>query len=185
MFALGAHNRHDARGFAALQNGCAAEAFRGARRNVSRAQTLASLLQNGTDEQRLPGAEDVLGQPILDLARAFRPDLSLFHFEFEADVLTFLKRYVKFAGFKDLSQLLVNRAQDFVLVETRADGLANLSKELIFLGAALRVVHDHIIFQGQPNLQSQTNQQPQIRGTKHAAFGVGKNDHAEAVLASL
>src|SRR5580698_1891548 len=64
-------------------------------------------------------------------------------------------KVIKIGSVKALSELIVNRAQNLVLIETRADGLANLGQEFIFLSTALRVVHDHVIFQGQANLQCQ------------------------------
>ena len=55
----------------------------------------------------------------------------------------------------------------------------------IFLGAPLGVVHDHVIFQREPDLQCQTNQQLQIRRAEQTALRVRKKDHAEVVFAGL
>ena len=75
--------------------------------------------------------------------------------------------------------------QNLVLIEPRADGLSDLGEQRKFLGAALRVVHDRIIFQGQADLQCQPDQQSQVRRAKHPARSVREQDHAEIVLPGL
>src|SRR5207237_7951550 len=66
-----------------------------------------------------------------------------------------------------------------------ADRLANLRQKLVFLRATLGVMHDHIIFKRQPNLQGQTDQEPQIGITEQAPLGVRKKNDAEIVFTRL
>src|SRR5205823_10705529 len=73
----------------------------------------------------------------------------------------------------------------FVLIKPRADRLADLCQKLIFLGPALRVVHDHVVFKSQSDLQSEANQQPQIGVPEQPAFGMGKENDAKIMLAGL
>ena len=71
------------------------------------------------------------------------------------------------------------------LIQSRTDRLADLRQQLIFLGAPLRVVHDHVIFQRQSDLQSQADQQPQIRISEQAPLGVRKKYDAKIVFPGL
>ena len=100
-------------------------------------------------------------------------------------MIAFLKRNVEVAGIEDLSKFFLNRAQDFVLIEARADGLADLGQQFVLLGAALRVVHDDVVFERQADLQGQADQQAEVRGAEHAQLGVREQDYAEVVFARL
>ena len=46
-------------------------------------------------------------------------------------------------------------------------------------------MHHHVVFQRKPNLQRETDQQAQVRRSKHAARGMRKQNDAEIVLAGL
>ena len=96
-----------------------------------------------------------------------------------------MEGHVEIRGVKNLPKFFLNRAQHFVLVQARADGLSDLGEELIFLGAALSVVHYDVVFQRESDLQRETDQQAQIGIAKQPALGVRKKDYAEIVLASL
>ena len=52
-----------------------------------------------------------------------------FHFQFEANLIAFLEGDIEVAGVKDLSQFLLHRAQNLVLIQPGTDRLANLSEE--------------------------------------------------------
>ena len=105
--------------------------------------------------------------------------------EFEANLVAFLEGDVEVSGIEDLAEFLVDGPQDFVLIKPGADGLTDLGEEFVLLGAALGVVHDHVVFERQPNLQGQADQQAQVRGSEHVARGIREKDDTEIVLAGL
>ncbi len=70
--------------------------------------------------------------------------------------------HIKSRGIENLSEFLVQRPQDLLLVESRTDGLADLRQQLVFLGAPLRIVHDDIVLKGEAYLKRETNQQAQV-----------------------
>ena len=76
-------------------------------------------------------------------------------------------------------------AQNLVLVQSRTDGLSDLRQKRELLSAALRVMHHHVIFQSEPNLQGQSDQQPQVRRAKHPSRRVRKQNHPKIVLTGL
>ncbi len=63
------------------------------------------------------------------------------------------------ARIKNLPELGLNRAQDFVLIETRTDRLTDLGQQFIFLRAPVRVMADDVVFEREPELQRQANHQ--------------------------
>ena len=71
-----------------------------------------------------------------------------------------MKSDIEAGRIEKLAQLLLNRAQNLILIQPRADRLPDFSQKLIFLGAPLRIVHDHVILKGQADLQRQPDQQP-------------------------
>ena len=163
ILAFRVHRRHHSGRPASQQDGRAAKTLGGPRRHKGDAQPLPRFFQIGADQQRLAAANDVLGQAIGQFARALGQNLALLHFQFEADLVAFLKRDVEVAGVEDLAQFLLDGAQNLVLVQPRADGLSDLGEQRELFGAALRIVHDHVVFQGQADLQRQPDQQPQVR----------------------
>ena len=185
VLALSVERGHDSRRAASQQDGRTAKTFGRSRRDKGDAQPLPRFLQLRADQQRLPAANDELAQAIGQPARAPGQDLALFRFQLETDFIAFLECDVEISGVKDLAQFFLHRAHDFILIQARADRLPNLGEQGKFLGAALRVVHDHIIFQGQADLQGQSNQQTQVRRTEHPPRGVRKQDDSEIVLAGL
>ncbi len=172
VLALRVHRRHDSGRAASQQDGRTTKTLGGARRYIGDAQPLPRFLQFRADQQRLPAADDELAQAIGQFARALGQNLALLHFQFEADLIAFLKRNVEVGGVENLAQFLLHRAHNFILIQPRADRLSDLGEQREFLGAALRIVHDRIIFQGQANLQRQPDQQTQVRGTEHPPRGV-------------
>ena len=78
------------------------------------------------------------------------------------DFFPFLEGNVEVARVENLAQFDLDCAQDFVLIQVGADRLPDLCQQLIFLGATLRVVHDHVIFKRQTYLQRQPDQQPEV-----------------------
>ena len=89
----------------------------------------------------LAGADDVFGERHCRSLRErlgrtlIVPDLQL-----ETNFIAFLKGDVEIAGVENLAEFNLDGAKDLVLIEARADGLPDLSQQLVFLGAALRVV---------------------------------------------
>ena len=96
-----------------------------------------------------------------------------------------MEGHVEIRGVKNLPKFFLNCAQHFVLVQARTDGLPNLGEKLVFLGAALSVVHYDIVFERESDLQREADQQPQIGIAEKSALGVRKEYYAEIVLASL
>ena len=184
-FALCAQCGHDSRRPAAEKNGNGAERARGAGRDEVDSKFCAYLFQIGFDQQRRSGAEDVLRQSVPDLARTFGKGDAAFDLQLKADFIFFLKGDVEGAGIENLAELDLHRAQHLFLVEVRADGLADFGQQFVFLGAALRFVHDNVVFERQRDLQREADEQPQVRIPEHAAFGVRKQEDAEVVLARL
>src|SRR5262249_39449418 len=70
-------------------------------------------------------------------------------------------------------------------IQTRTDRLSDLGEQLVFLGAALGVVHDHVIFEREPDLQGQADQQLEIGGAKQVALRMREQDYAEVVFPRL
>src|SRR5581483_9787784 len=110
---------------------------------------------------------------------------SVFDLELELNFLTFLERNIEVTGIENLPKLFLNCAENLILVKPRADCLTYFSQQLVLLGAALRVVHDYVVFQRQADLQGKSNQQPQVGRAEHPPLGMGKEDDAEIVLAGL
>ena len=71
------------------------------------------------------------------------------------------------------------------MIEMRADRLPNLGEQLEFFGPALSLVHDHVVLEGQCNLQSEPDQQAQIRRAEHAPLSVREEEDAEIMFPSL
>ena len=111
--------------------------------------------------------------------------MTVHHFQFEANVVPILEGYIKIAGIEDLSQFLLQGAQNLVLVQARADGLSNLGKQFELFGSPLSVVHYHVVLKRKSDLQRQTNQQPQIGRSEHAPFRMRKQNCPEVVLSRL
>src|SRR5438552_15411766 len=103
----------------------------------------------------------------------------------ENNFVTFLKRDVEIRSVKNLPEFFLHRTQNFLLIEPRTDRLANLRQQLGLLGLALRIVHDHVIFERETNLQSQADQQPQVRSAVQVAFRIWKQQHSEVMLTGL
>ena len=55
---------------------------------------------------------------------------------------------------KNLSELNLDGAQNFVLIQARADRLSDFRQQFVFLGAPMRVVADHVVLERQPQLQT-------------------------------
>src|SRR5437867_6741506 len=154
-------------------------------RNERYSQPLAGSVEIGANQQRLPGAENVFREAVVNFALTPRHRAVLLDLQMKHDCVAFLERYIEIRRVKDLPEFLLHRAQHFILVKPRADRLADLCQKLIFLSPALRVVHDHVVFESQADLQSEANQQPQVGVPEQPAFGVGKENDAKVVLASL
>ncbi len=101
------------------------------------------------------------------------------------NLVFFLEGDVEIGGVENLAELRLHRAQHFVLVEMGTDGLPDLGEQFVFFGSALGFVHYDVVFEGQRDLQRQTDEQPQIRRAEHPPLGVGKQKNSEVVLARL
>ncbi len=165
--------------------GAAIRHFGGTLRNVRDAQILARVFQIGADEQRFAVADHVLGEGIPQFAGALGQHAIVSDLEFEADLLAFLECDVEVAGIEDLPQFNLDGAQDFVLVEAGTDRLSDLRQQFVLFRPAMGIVTDHVVFERQAQLQSQSHHQPRTGRTERPAFGMGKQDHTEIVLARL
>ena len=94
----------------------------------------------------------MFGQSIANPARALGKNDAAFDLQLEMNLIFFLKCDVESAGVENLAQFDLYRAQHFVLVEMRTDGLPDLGEQLVFLGSPLRFVHHDIVFEGQRDL---------------------------------
>src|SRR5213593_2824676 len=103
----------------------------------------------------------------------------------ENNLVTFLKRDVEIRGVEDLAKFFLHRTQNFLLVKPGTYRLTNLRQQLVLLGLPLRIVHDHVVFKRETNLQSQADQQPQVRSAEQVAFRMWKQQHSEVMLAGL
>src|SRR5438094_974503 len=92
---------------------------------------------------------------IAGIARALRLHFAVHDLQFNPDLITFLKGDIKLAGIENLSEFLLNRPQDFILVEPGADCLTDLRQQLEFFCTPLGVMHHDVVFQREPNLQSE------------------------------
>src|SRR5207253_103233 len=103
----------------------------------------------------LAGADDVIRQSIAGFARALGLHFAVHDLQFKPDLITFLKGDIELAGIENLSEFLLNRPQDFILVEPGADCLTDLRQQLEFFCTPLGVMHHDVVFQREPNLQSE------------------------------
>jgi hypothetical protein len=109
----------------------------------------ARFFEVGTDEQRLAGSNHILGECILEFARPLGQNAVVFDFKFEADFVALLEGDVEIAVVENLAQFGVDGAQDFILIEAGADGLADFGEQFVFLRAAVGIVGDQIVFERQ------------------------------------
>ena len=173
-FPLGMHCDHDSGNFLAHENRDGDEAFRGAPRNVVDSQILPRGLQIGADEQRFAGTNHVFAESISRFPGALGQDAIISDLEFEAQIFSLLERDVEMAGIENLSQFDLDGAQDLVLVEARTDRLPDLGQKFVLFGATMSIVADHVVFEGQAQLQGQTHHEPGAGGTERPPFCVGK-----------
>ncbi|MGA9505743.1 MAG: hypothetical protein WBV31_14985, partial [Terriglobales bacterium] len=101
-------------------------------------QSRPHLFQVALDQQRLSRPDDVLGKSTARLPRALRKYHSTLNLQLETNLVLFQKRDIESAGVENLSQFHLHRAQHFVLVEMRTDGLPDLRQQFIFLRPPLR-----------------------------------------------
>ena len=142
-------------------------------------------LQAGAYQQRLPGADHIFGEGILQFAASLGQDTIILHFQLEADFVAILECDVEIAVIENLSQLRVDGAQDFVLIQPGADGLADLGEQFVLLGATMCVVRDQIVLDGKPKLQRQPHHKTRTGSAKRLTLGMRKQNHAECVFAGL
>src|SRR5690349_14069424 len=100
----------------------------------------------------------------------------------ENNLVAFLKRDVEIRCVEDLAKFFLHRTQNFLLVEPGTDGLSNLCQQLVLLGLPLRIVHDHVIFKRETNLQREADQQPQVRSSEQVAFRMGEQQYSEVMF---
>src|ERR1700733_15075772 len=143
-------------------------------RLIGNAQPRPRCLQVRTDEQRLPGANHIFGEGVVEFSRALRKHSTIFYFQLETYLISLLKSDVEVAGVKNLPQFTVDGAQDLILIESRTDRLSDLGEQLVLLGAAVSVVRNQVVVEGQAELQREAHHQPRARGAKRSAVGVGK-----------
>ena len=96
-----------------------------------------------------------------------------------------LERDVEVAGVENLPQFDLDGAQNFVLIETRADRLADLGQQFVLFRAAMRIVTDYVVFERKAQLQRQSHHQPRAGRTERPALRMRKQDDAEIVFPSL
>jgi len=149
------------------------------------AQILPRVLQIGADEQGFAIANDKLGECVAQFAAPFGQDAIFSHLEFEPDLFALLKRDVEMAGIEDLPQFALDGAENLVLIEARADCLADIRQQFVLFRAAVSVVADHVVFESQAQLQSESHHQPRSGRAECSPFRVRKQDHAKIVLARL
>ena len=147
VFVGHAHRHHDPGGPSIHQNGRGTKRFRGPVRFGGNPQPLPHMLEIGTDEQRLPGAQNIFGEAVGGLAPPLRHHLAFFDLEVKNDRVAFLKGHIKIRGVENLAQLFLPRAQHVLLIQARAHGLPDLGEQLIFLGPALGVVVNDVVSQ--------------------------------------
>ena len=75
------------------------------------------------------------------------------------DRVPFKKSDVEVRCIKNLSEFLLHAAKNFLLIQARADCLPNLREQLVFFGAALRIVHDDVVLQREADLESEADEQ--------------------------
>ena len=184
-FPVGMHRDHDSRRLVAQENRRSDQALGGTVRNMADAEILPRFLQIGADEQRLAVADHILGERVPQFTSALGKHAIVSDLEFEANLFAFLKGNIEVAGIENLPQFDLDGAEDLVLVEARTDRLPDLGQQFVLFRAAVGVVTDHVVFQGQSQLQSKTYHQPRARRTERSTFRVGKKNHAEIVFASL
>ena len=100
--------------------------------------------------------------PLSNCARALGQESAPFSTSSsKLNVVAFLEGDVEIGSIENLAQFLLDGAQNFVLVEARTDGLADLGEQFVLFGPPLGVMHDDVVFESQADLQGQSDQQPQ------------------------
>ena len=156
-FAVGIHRDHNPGGFIAHENRHRDQALRRAPRKMADAKIRSGCLQFGADQQGFAGSNHVLAKSISKFTSALGQNAIIPDFKFKVEFVSLLKCDVKVAGVKNLAQLDLNGAKDFVLVETRTDRLPDLGQQLVLFCTAMGVVTDHVVFEGEAQLQGKSN----------------------------
>ncbi len=76
-------------------------------------------------------------------------------------------------------------AQHFILIKARADGLPDLGEQLVLLRAAVGIVRDQVVLEGESELQRQPYHQTRTGSSERPALGMRKQNHSEGMLAGL
>src|SRR4051794_39007676 len=146
-------------------------------------QTLPGILQIGTDQERLSGADHVFREGIPQFPFALGENTVVANLEFEADLVRFLKRDVEIAGVKDLTQFNLDGAENFVLIEARADGFPDLCKGFVFFGAPVRVMTQNVVPKSKSESQREPEQQRRGSGREIPGLGLRENTTRQSVWA--
>ncbi len=137
-------------------------------------QTLPRRFQFGTDQQRFSRPNHIFGKCIAELAGAFGKNAIVPDLQLEAYLFHLLERDVEMTRVENLSELGLYGAQDFILIQARADRLPDLGQQLVFLRAPVCVVTDDVIFECESKLQSQPDHQVRTGRAKGAPLGMRK-----------
>jgi len=127
-FPFGAHGDHNARRLVAEQDGHRTHALGGMLGPVGDAQAGPRLLQFGPYQQRLPRPDHIFGECVFQLARPLGQNTIVLDFQLKADLIPFLEGNVEVAGVENLSQLGMDGAEHFILIQPGANGLADLGE---------------------------------------------------------
>ncbi len=76
-------------------------------------------------------------------------------------------------------------AQHFILIEPGADGLPDLGEQFVLLSAAMCVVRDHVVIDGESELQCEPDHKARTGGPEGSALRVRKKNYTEGVIAGL
>ena len=102
-FPRAAHRNHNASYMARDKNGRAAERQSGTRGNIGDAEPRSCALQLGTDQQRLPRAQNIFRESVRGFSRAFGHDDAILDFELKANFFAFAKGDIKIARIEKAS----------------------------------------------------------------------------------
>ena len=148
-------------------------------------QPLSRGLQIGSDQQSLSTADHIFGKCVLRPPLSFGQHPPIPHLQLKPDLLSLLKRDIEIAGIENLSQLNLDGAQNFILIQSRADRFPDVRQQLILFRSPVRIVADHVILQREPQLQRQSHHQARPRRAKNPPLPVGKHDHSKIIFPGL
>src|SRR5580704_2703214 len=160
----------------------------------------AAMLQNGFDTELfdfggvvfankhgLTRTDDVLRDVIARRAATRRSEDAVGHLDIEAHFVAkrVQRANIKILDVKKAAELFPDFAQEIFLVESRAEGPANLVEDVQLLGAAGGLLDEVAILNGHADLVAEREKQAVFGGSKAAGIRSAQEQYAKGLLLSL